>query len=299
MKVLITGANGLLGQRLVQLYEDVAETEVIATARSKNRIPVGSYRYMSMDITVQDDINMVFDQTKPDVVINTAAMTQVDQCETEKELCWQLNVTAVSYLKKACEKHRSFLIHLSTDFVFDGLQGPYKETDEPHPLNYYAESKLASEKLIAESTVRHAIVRTTLVYGITHDMSPSNIILWIKNNLEENKPIKMVSNQWRAPTFVGDLAKSCALIAEKQAEGVFHISGKDMLNPYQMAMKTAALFKLDQSLIEQVDSSIFTQPAKRPPKTDLILDKARSELGYEPVSFEDGLMILKSQLDHV
>jgi dTDP-4-dehydrorhamnose reductase len=135
-----------------------------------------------------------------------------------------------------------------------------------------------------------------LVYGIAHDMSRSNIILWVKNSLEENKHIKVVNDQWRMPTLAEDLATGCILVAEKQEQGIFHISGKDMLTPYDIAIKTADFFHLDKTLIEEVDGSVFTQKAKRPPRTGFILDKAKRVLGYEPVSFEEGLKILDQQL---
>lgn len=298
-KILITGANGLLGQKLVKHYNDKNNVQVIATARGENRNLTGSYIYHPMDITSLEEVEKVISEYQPEVVINTAAMTHVDQCELDPENCQKLNVDAVSNLIVACKKTDSFLIHLSTDFIFDGENGPYKEEDLPNPLSKYAESKLASEQLLIQSEVKHAIVRTMLVYGIVHDMSRSNIILWVKKNLEEKKPIKVVNDQWRTPTLAEDLAKGCALIADKKIEGVFNISGNDMLSPYDMAIATADFFNLDKSLIEEVDGSIFTQTARRPAKTGFILDKAKKELGYKPVSFIEGLAILKSQLAHV
>lgn len=298
-KILITGANGLLGQKLVTLYEDRQDILVIATGKGENRNASGRYIYQQMDITSPEEVKAVFIEHQPDVVINTAAMTHVDQCELDPDSCQKLNVDAVANLIEVCKQTETFIVHLSTDFIFDGSNGPYKEDDSPNPQSNYAESKLESEQLLAKSGVKHAIVRTMLVYGIVHDMSRSNIILWVKKSLEEKKHIKVVNDQWRTPTLAEDLAKGCALVAEKKAEGVYHISGKDMLSPYDMAMATADFFKLDKSLIEEVDGSIFTQPAKRPPKTGFILDKAKRELGYEPVSFMEGLAILKSQLAHV
>ena len=298
-KILITGANGLLGQKLVQFYEKQPGVQVIATGIGKNRNSPGSFIYRELDITSSERVNATLTECAPDVVINTAAMTQVDECELDPDNCQKLNVEAVRNLINACKKTDAFLIHLSTDFIFDGLSGPYKEEDLPNPLSKYAESKLESELLLDASGIPHAIIRTMLVYGIVQDMSRSNIILWVKKNLENGKGIKVVNDQWRTPTLAEDLAKGCALVAEKRALGTFHISGKDMLSPYDMAIATADFFDLDKSLIEEVDGSIFTQPAKRPAKTGFILDKAKRELGYEPVSFKEGLSILKSQLNNV
>jgi len=299
MKVLITGANGLLGQKLVQLYESDEGVRVIATGRGANRNPFGPYTYEQMDVTVGSEVDKILSKHHPDVVIHTAAMTHVDQCELHPEACQKLNVDAVRHLIESCKKADSFIIQLSTDFIFDGENGPYAEEDLPNPLSKYAASKLESEQLLKASGLKHAIVRTMLVYGIVHDMSRSNIILWVKKSLEDKKPIKVVNDQWRTPTLAEDLAKGCALIAAKKAEGVWHISGKDMLSPYDMAIATADFFDLDKSLIEEVDGSVFKQPARRPAKTGFILDKAKRELGYEPVSFNEGLAILKSQLADV
>ncbi len=298
MKILITGANGLLGQKLVKLILDTRTDELIATARGNNRLPYPEDRYVfdQMDITDGEEVLEVIEKHRPEVVIHTAAMTNVDQCETEREDCWKQNVDAVEYLIGACEKVGSFLVHLSTDFIFDGEDGPYDEKAQANPISYYGESKLAAEKLLFASNVKYAIARTVLVYGIAHDMSRTNIVLWVKKSLEDGKTIKVVDDQLRSPTLAEDLAMGCYLIAEKRAEGIFNISGKDLLTPYEMALKTAAYFGLDTSTMEKADASTFTQTAKRPPKTGLLIDKAVSQLGYAPRSFEEGISILVDQL---
>ncbi|MFY0626450.1 MAG: SDR family oxidoreductase [Reichenbachiella sp.] len=297
MKILITGSNGLLGQKLVKLLIENGE-EVIATAHSENRINYldSKFSFSQMDITNEQQVTEVIELMKPDVVINTAAMTNVDQCETDKELCRKLNVDAVQYLAQACKTNNAFLVHLSTDFIFDGESGPYKEEGEPNPLSYYGESKLDAEKILKESEVKWAIARTVLVYGITPGMSRSNIILWVKESLENGKQLKIVDDQWRTPTLAEDLAMGCYLIAKKRPTGVFNISGKDMMTPFDMAMETCDYFNLDKSLITKVDGSMFSQAAKRPAKTGFVLDKARSVLDYEPKSFSEGIRILDEQV---
>ncbi|OEK02375.1 NAD(P)-dependent oxidoreductase [Roseivirga sp. 4D4] len=298
MKILITGSNGLLGQKLVKLILDKGKDELIATARGANRLPYpeSHYQFDQMDITDRAQVDNVMNRHAPEVVIHTAAMTNVDQCETEQEDCWKQNVDAVEYLIKACERNSSFLLHLSTDFIFDGEDGPYDEQAEANPISYYGESKLAAEELLLNSDIKFAIARTVLVYGIAHDMSRSNIVLWVKKSLEDGKSIKVVDDQLRSPTLAEDLAMGCYLIAEKKAEGIFNISGKDLLTPYEMALKTAAYFNLDTSTMERADASTFTQTAKRPPKTGLLIDKAIAELGYAPHTFEEGIGILVDQL---
>jgi dTDP-4-dehydrorhamnose reductase len=300
-KILITGSNGLLGQKLVQLMSVAPynqTSKLIATARGENRLQsVQNFTYIPMDITHREQVLRVIFEEKPDSIIHTAAMTQVDDCESQKELCWDLNVNAVKYLAEASKENNSFLVHLSTDFIFDGTAGPYTEEAEPNPLSYYAESKLESEKIVQSAGIRWAIARTILVYGIAEAMSRSNIILWVKKSLEEGKTIQVVDDQWRTPTLAEDLAMGCYLIAQKEAEGIFNISGYELLTPYDMAMQTADFFNLDKSLIVKTDASKFTQPAKRPPRTGFIIDKAREVLGYHPCSFKEGIAILNRQLN--
>lgn len=297
MKILITGSNGLLGQKLVQKLAGESDVKVIAAARGTNRLPfTEGYSYVTLDITDKANVDEVFEQHSPDVVIHTAAMTNVDQCETEKEECWKLNVTATEYLLEAAEKSGSFFIHLSTDFIFDGAGGPYTEEAEANPVSFYGWSKYAAEKLVIHSKVKWAIARTILVYGIAHDMSRSNIILWVKNSLEGGKTINVVNDQWRTPTLAEDLADGCILIARQRAEGIFNISGKDLLNPYQMAVMTADYFGLDKSLINETDGSQFKQTAKRPARTGFILDKPVKVLGYDPKSFQEGIAFLAEQI---
>jgi len=298
-KILITGANGLLGQKLVELLSQQPDVELIATARGNCRLPAHftNYRYDTLDITQPEEVAQKLAQHQPDCVIHTAAMTNVDQCEGEKEACWKMNVDAVQYLVDACARHGIFLLHLSTDFIFDGLNGPYDEEADAFPVSHYGESKLAAERIVRESRgLRWAIARTVLVYGIAHDMSRTNIILWVKKSLEEGKTIQVVNDQWRTPTLAEDLAMGCWLIAKQEAQGIFNISGKDFLSPYEMAIQTADFFRLDKSLIRLADSSNFTQPAKRPPRTGFILTKAQTVLGYQPHSFEEGIAVLAGQL---
>ncbi len=295
-KILITGSNGLLGQKLVYLLANHSDIILIATARGKNRLPfTEGYDYQEMDITNPEQVSEVIEKVKPNAIIHTAAMTNVDQCEFEKDLCWAMNVKAVEYLTEACEKQDIYFCHLSTDFVFDGAAGPYSEEAQPSPVSYYGWTKYAAEEVVKRSKCRWSIARTVLVYGIVSDMSRSNIILWVKKSLEEGKNIKVVTDQFRTPTLAEDLAKGCWLMTEKEAEGIFHISGKDFLTPYEMAIKTADFFHLDKSLISEADSSNFSQPAKRPPRTGFILDKAISVLGYNPVSFEEGIAVVAEQ----
>lgn len=298
MKILVTGSNGLLGQKLTELLENDASIELIATATRPAAIPVNRGKFFLLDITNASSVNQIVDNIKPDVIINTAAMTQVDQCETQREVCWQTNVTAVENLVVAAKKNNSHLVHVSTDFIFDGTKELLDEHAVPNPVNFYGDSKLAGEKVILASDISWSILRTVLVFGVTKDMSRSNIVLWVKKSLEQGKTIQVVNDQWRTPTLAEDLAIGCILAAKKKAKGIYNISGKDYLSAYDIAIRTAEFFQLDKSLIKETDSTQFTQPARRPLRTGFEIDKARKELGYEPRSFEEGLKVLSSQLAH-
>jgi dTDP-4-dehydrorhamnose reductase len=303
MRYLITGSNGLLGQHLVKLLT-AGGKEVVATARGNNRLlNQEGYQFVSLDITDSVQVRQVITQYAPDVILHGAAMTQVDDCEKERAACWTSNVTATEHLIHAARETQAAFLLVSTDFIFDGAEGPYDEQALPNPISFYGLSKLAAEMLLPTSGLCWGIARTVLVYGLAEDMSRSNIVLWVKKSLEEGKRIKVVNDQWRTPTLVQDLAEGCRLIADKLLDsssvlpGVFNISGKDLLTPYDMALQVADHFELDASLIEKADASTFSQAAKRPPKTGFIIERARHELGYEPHSFSEGLKIMAEALE--
>ncbi len=223
MKILITGSNGLLGQNIVKQLLEKGNIDFLATSKGENRMSnLGSENYQQLDITSKEEVNILFKSYQPTVVINTAAMTNVDACEEHRDQCWDMTVNAVSYLIDACKKYNTHLIHLSTDFIFDGEKGPYKEEDKANPLSYYGQSKYEAELIIQKSGLKNwAIARTIIVYGVVEKMSRSNVVLWAKGALEKGSPINVVDDQFRSPTHGSDLAKGCLLIAEKQANGIF------------------------------------------------------------------------------
>lgn len=299
-KILITGCNGLLGQKIVNFLASNSEVKLIATSKGANRNPIKEeYTYKELDITDNAATKNIITHYKPDVVINTAAMTNVDQCELEKEKCRAINVDALANLVKVCEETNSHIISLSTDFIFDGANGPYKEDDAPNPLSYYAESKLASEKLLIDSNADWTIIRTILVYGVVEDMSRSNIVLWAKESLEQQKEIFIVTDQIRMPTLAEDLAMGCILAAMKHATGIYHVSGKNAMSIYEMVIKIAEFWELNKSLIKPINSETYKVPARRPLKTGFVLNKAMKELGYVPRTFTEGLKVVDQQLKKI
>ena len=299
-RILVTGSNGLLGQKLTDLCLSDPEVVLIATSKGINRHPLKkSYIYEDMDILDANQIESVVIKHKPDVIINTAAMTNVDACENDQQNCFALNVGAVKNLIDSCERHDIQLIHLSTDFIFDGENGPYTEEDVPNPLSYYGQTKLDAEELLKNSSCRWVILRTIIVYGIVNDMSRSNIVLWAKSALEKGNPINVVDDQWRMPTLAEDLAHCCLLAAKKNAKGVFNASGKDMLSIIELVRKVADYWGLDQSLIKPISADSLNQAAKRPKRTGFVLEKSEQVLGYHPKSFDEGLAFVDAQLQAI
>jgi len=296
-RILVTGSNGLLGQKITERLLHTKQFALIATSRGANRYPITEgYVYAEMDVLDQQQVQEVVERFKPDAIIHTAAMTNVDTSEAQPELAYKLNVTSVSTLVNLARLHNIQFIHLSTDFIFDGANGPYSELAPGCPISHYGKTKLEAEEVIKNTQCKWAIIRTILVYGIVSDMSRSNIVLWAKNALENKTPIQVVNDQWRMPTLAEDLADGCLLAVEKDAYGVFNISGKDMMSVAELVYKVADFWALDKSLVQEISSQSLNQTARRPAKTGFILEKAIRELGYAPHSFLEGLQLIDQQI---
>jgi dTDP-4-dehydrorhamnose reductase len=291
MRILVTGANGLLGQMVVRLCAGREGVTLLATAKGEERIgaplQAANISYRTLDISFRQDWEQALDDFRPDTVLHAAAMTQVDDCESQPELCHSLNVESVDLGATACEARGIHFVLLSTDFVFDGQEGPYNETATPAPLSVYGHSKWEAEKRVQRLTSPWAIVRTVLVIGSVPGLSRSNIVLWAVGALRQGKKITVVQDQWRSPTWAEDLARGCLAVAERKATGIFHISGPEVLSVYDFVLRIAAVFGLDPALVEPISSDQLGQPARRPAKTGFLLDKARRELGYRPHSLDE------------
>ncbi|MEM7040306.1 MAG: sugar nucleotide-binding protein, partial [Bacteroidota bacterium] len=189
--------------------------------------------------------------------------------------------------------------HVSTDFIFDGEDGPYAEKTKPNPLSYYGLCKLKGEQAVIEAGIPFAIVRTILVYGLVSDMSRSNIVLWAKGALERGEAINVVNDQWRSPTLNEDLADGIILVAMKEKTGIYHISGPETMSIVEIVRAIAEHWGLDQNLITEISSKTLNQRAARPPKTGFIILKAQTELGYKPHTFREGLAIVEKRLQEI
>lgn len=305
--ILVTGSNGLLGQKIIYALRNKKDIRCIATAIGANRLLAkDGYEYESLDITDKNQVEKIIGQYQPDVIINTAAMTNVDACETKKEEAVNLNVTAIQNFIDVIEKisdlksHIScHFIHISTDFVFDGENGPYVEDDKPNPQSFYAQSKYNGELVLQKSKIKWSIIRTIIIYGVVDDNSRSNVVLWAKNSLEKKQAIRVINDQFRSPTLAEDLADACVSAALKGASGIYHVSGRETMCILDMVKIVADYFHLDPSFIQPVSSAELKQPAKRPPVTGFIITKAIRDLDFHPHTFMEGLEIVKKQLEKI
>jgi len=293
MKLLITGSNGLLGQKIVNQCIS-RRIEFIATSKGENRnSKCPEDYYHSLDIC---DKNAVYDSLnaiKPTHVIHTAAMTNVDQCELNPKDCQEINVVATQNLWLASKELGIHFQLLSTDFVFDGIKGNYSENDKPNPLSIYAQSKVDAENLLlTSSNSEWSIVRTIIVYGQGESLSRTNIICWAKETLAKGQPMKIIDDQFRAPTWADDFAWACIRICELNKKGIYHISGPETMSVFEIVNRVANFYGLNAHVIEKTDSSTLNQPAKRPPRTGFNLAKSKTELGYNPKTLEETLALI-------
>jgi len=301
-RILITGCHGLLGQKLVSLFSSETDYHMLITDVSNSTFlnPLRTKRcdYTQLDITAKSDVKSLVSNYKPDVIINAAAFTNVDECETERERAWRINVDGVKHLIIAARKIDAKIVHISSDYVFDGKNGLYREEDRPNPVSYYGKTKLASENALKMSGIRYAIVRSMILYGIGKNVR-QNFALWVINELSNHRPIRVVDDQIGNPTLVDDLAYGILKIVDLNREGIYHIAGSETISRYRFALKIAKVFGLNARLIKPIKTVDLSQPAPRPLQSSFIILKAETDLGIKPSNVEQGLLIMKRQLENV
>jgi len=297
MKILVIGSNGLLGQKVSTLLANETNFDVLLSSiEYENFLKDIRFNYNQLDVTIRSDVKSIIKCFKPDVIINTAAFTNVDECENQREYAWRLNVDAVKHLIIGARLTGSKIIHISTDYIFDGKNGPYTEQDMPNPISYYGRTKLASENALKASGIDYCIIRTMILYGLGKRVRP-NFVLWVIKNLQNNIPIKVVTDQIGNPTLVDDLAYAILKIIKGNRSGIYNICGADRISRYDFAKKIASIFKLNQLLIKPVLTSDFAQIAPRPLNSGLTCFKATSEMGIKFLGVEQGLYVLKKQIE--
>lgn len=291
-KILVTGCNGLLGQKVVGL----AGPHYWTAGADLQDEPFGPVdEYLTLDISQRDAVLDAVERISPVGIVNTAALTNVDACERDRDLAWRVNVDGVRFLLEASQKQGSSLIHISSDYVFDGQAGPYSEDAQPNPLGFYGQTKLESERILAASPSPWAVVRTNVLYGWAPGVR-LNFALWVRSNLSAGRPIRTAIDQYGNPTLASNLAQGILAILRGKHRGIYHIAGADYLSRWAFALKIARFFQLDQKLIAPVVSAQLSQPAPRPHWGGLRTDHTAKRLGIPMLGVQAGLEVLKSQI---
>ena len=283
MRILVTGASGLLGKRLAELALQRGH-DVISSYR--NNVPVHG-KPLEVDLTRSIAVRKAFLGVRPDVIINTAAMTDVDKCELEPEAAFAANSKAVSNIANVAKETESFVVQVSTDYVFDGERGAYSENDETRPVNKYGESKLEGEKAVMNQLDKRvwSIARSSVIYGWGRASRP-NAATFVYEKLFKGESIRMARDMFSSPTLNTSLSEMLIEIAERQLPGIIHVAGATRLSRFDFAIGIAKTFGLDATLIKAVQARDLQWKAKRPADSSLIVERAQKLLRSAPLNIE-------------
>jgi dTDP-4-dehydrorhamnose reductase len=291
LKILVTGASGLLGTKLCQIA--LRKNHEVYAAYSQHKpiygIPV------ELDILDPKAEQHALDKTNPVAIIHSAALTDVDKCEQEKELAWKTNVEATSNLTRLCKEYGYFLVYVSTDYVFDGEKGTYRETDNPAPINYYGLTKLNGEEAV-RALDDYCIARGSVIYGSTPATGKVNFALWVLDRLRKKEEAKIIIDQWNSPTLNVSMAEMIIEALEKRKTGTFHLAGATRLSRYEFAQHLAETFNLDPKYITPVKSEQIKWVAKRPRDSSLNVEKAEHTLTNKPLGIRAALQKMKVEI---
>ncbi len=290
-RILVIGSNGMLGQHITEFYNKSDKVELMCVSVEENSF-IPDVQYKQVDISQKDQVKQVILNFFPDVIINTAAFTNVDKSETEKETAWKINVGGVENIALYSWTIDAHLIHFSTDYIFDGKNGPYTEDDKPNPIGYYGRTKLASENSIRVSGTRYTIIRSNVLYGPSKYGRP-DFVKWVINSLQNGERICIVTDQIGNPTYIDDLVDAVNKIIEFKKEGIFNIGGREMISRFDFTIRIAKYFGLDEKLIVPILTKELNQPASRPLKSGLITIKAETEIGFKPHKIEETFFLMQ------
>ncbi|RJP74070.1 MAG: dTDP-4-dehydrorhamnose reductase [Candidatus Zixiibacteriota bacterium] len=296
-RLLITGCHGLLGRKLHAL---LAPANIVAGVdlAPQSALSGDRFTYYSLDLTQREPVAAVVEEFHPSFILNTAAMTDVDGCEMDKDRCWRLNVLAVENLIRAAKKSNAHLIHLSSDYVFDGRHPPYRETDPTAPLGFYGKSKLAGENALRGAGLPHTIVRTQVLYGVAPDIR-SNFVSFVLDKLRQPGELRIVDDQRGTPTLADDLAEGIGRLIQLQREGIYHISGRDSVSRWEFAREIARQFGEDPERILPLKTADLKQNSPRPADSSFSLEKIRRDLSFLPRGIREGLQEYRLQREQL
>lgn len=292
MKLLVTGAGGLLGTRVSELA--LKQNHEVFSIYNQHVPQYGTP--IKLDITEKTGIRKSFEKAKPEAVVHAAAFSDVDKCEKEKEFAWKTNVEATANIAQTCSRENIFLVYVSTDYVFNGEKGNYKEIDPTDPINYYGLTKLKGEEQVKQSNAIHCIARTSVIYGSTPAAGKTNFALWLINKVNKNEEAKIITDQWNSPTLNTNLAEMILEIVENRITGTFHLAGATRLSRYEFAQDIAETFNLDKNCITPASSKEISWFAKRPKDASLNVDRAKVTLKHKPLQISEALIKLKTEM---
>jgi dTDP-4-dehydrorhamnose reductase len=292
LRLLITGASGLYGSKLAFLAEKKGHS--VFSAYSQHKPVFG--KPVQLDISNQEQVTKTFKEVAPEVVVHAASLTDVDTCELNHELAWKINVEGTENVAKASRTHDAFLIYISTDYVFNGERGNYRESDLPDPINYYGLTKVKAEEQVKSLMDEHCIARPSVMYGATPAAGKINFALWIIEKLRKNEQVKIVTDQWVSPTLNSSLADMTLEVMERRLIGIYHLSGATRINRCDFAKLIAQTFNLNGNMIKPVTSAEMSWAAKRPRDSSLDTAKAQQTLKNKPLSIEQALQEMKQEL---
>jgi len=289
LKLLITGASGLLGSRLAELA--IRENHEVYSAYSQHQPAYGTP--IQLDISDKNHVEKAFKKIEPEVVVHTAALTDVDKCELEKELAWKINVEGTNHIATASACMNSHLTYVSTDYVFDGEKGCYREEDQANPISHYGYTKLKGEEIIKEHATKWCITRPSVLYGwLSHKQ---NFATWLINNLNQKKEVKILKDQYISPTLNTNLAEMLLEIAERNMTGTLHTAGATRVSRHEFALKLAEVFNLNIDLVKPAKMNEMPWRARRPRDSSLNVSKALTLLNQKPLKLEQALKLMKTE----
>ena len=292
-RLLITGTNGLLGGKLLERAAGRYHLTGLSAGPPVTG-PYDGFTFHQVDVRDREAVIRTVQTERPDVVVHTAAMTNVDGCERDPETAWNVNAMGSMNVADACALTGARLVLLSTDYVFDGEHGPYREDDRPRAISAYGRSKLAAEQTVAAVCEDYAIARTSVLYGLAPN-ARTNFVTWLIGELRAGNQVKVVTDQTSSPTLADNLAAMVLALAEGDAQGVFHTCGADWLSRYEMALHIVRLFHLDGGLITPIETEELRQPAPRPKHSGMVAERILAETGVKPLTTGEGLALFKQQ----
>jgi dTDP-4-dehydrorhamnose reductase len=293
-KILIFGATGMLGQRCYEYFAKKLGYSVLCSSVESDFYDP-SATYVRCDITKRDEVKKIISDFFPDYIINAAAFTNVDKSESERELAWSINVKAVEYMAEGARNCDAHLIHISSDYIFDGIKGQYSENDKPNPVGYYGRTKLAGENALRISNALYTILRTNVLYGVI-TKGRLDFVRWVVESIRKGERIRIVTDQINNPTFLDDLVRAISQVIEFRKFGVYNIGGREFLSRYDFTMRIVDFFGLDRTLVDKIITPDLNQPAKRPLNSGLVTLKAETEFGYSPTQIEETFKIMQEEL---